>query len=230
MGTRPKGRGRSPDKGDVGHDLPEPASAPLQEQGQTPENPIGVIASDSAPLRAEHYEQVAAARRRGRALRRAASVARSSGRTTAFFAALSLLGGLFSPVGIVLGLGMGLIAWNELSGAKLLRCADPRAPRVLGHNQLAFMALLIGYGAWGMYKGLTTPMDPALAQVPQAGAAFSSLAELQTMIVVGIYGSVIAGSVLFQGSMALYYFTRARHVRKYRERTPAWIIELQKAA
>ena len=30
-----------------------------------------------------------------------------------------------------------------------------------------------------------------------------------------------------QGGTALYYFTREKHIRAYREQTPAWIVEFQ---
>jgi hypothetical protein len=31
------------------------------------------------------------------------------------------------------------------------------------------------------------------------------------------------------GALAWYYFSRAKHVRAYVERTPGWIVEMQRA-
>jgi hypothetical protein len=51
---------------------------------------------------------------------------------------------------------------------------------------------------------------------------------LEKMIAELIYGSLIAGTLIFQGLNALYYFTRAKLLRAYLAETPAWVVELQR--
>jgi hypothetical protein len=46
---------------------------------------------------------------------------------------------------------------------------------------------------------------------------------------VWVYVAVVAVAVLGPGMLAWYYFSRARHVRHYVERTPRWIVEMQRA-
>jgi hypothetical protein len=56
-----------------------------------------------------------------------------------------------------------------------------------------------------------------------------SIEQLQRTIVLATYVSLIVGSIVFQGSTAWYYFSRARHIRAYVNQTPQWVIELQRA-
>jgi hypothetical protein len=42
----------------------------------------------------------------------------------------------------------------------------------------------------------------------------------------GFYSLIIALSVCLQGGMALYYFTRRRHVESFNRGTPPWIRRL----
>src|SRR5438132_1126340 len=48
-------------------------------------------------------------------------------------------------------------------------------------------------------------------------------------MVVGGFVTVAAVGVLGPGLLAWYYFSRVRHVRAYLERTPGWIVEMQRA-
>ncbi len=55
-----------------------------------------------------------------------------------------------------------------------------------------------------------------------------SIEQLQTIVTLAVYGSVILFSIIFQGGTAWYYFTRSRHIRAYISETPQWIIDLQR--
>jgi hypothetical protein len=39
---------------------------------------------------------------------------------------------------------------------------------------------------------------------------------------------LIALTIIFQGLNAVYYFTRAKLLRRYVAETPAWVVELQR--
>jgi hypothetical protein len=59
-------------------------------------------------------------------------------------------------------------------------------------------------------------------------ALLADVAGMETTLRRGLYGLVLVGSVLMQGLTALYYFTRARHMRAYLRDTPPWVVELQR--
>ncbi|MHC5005240.1 MAG: hypothetical protein ACYTJ0_19220, partial [Planctomycetota bacterium] len=126
---------------------------------------------DAAPapapgLTPEQLEALHSARRRGRAVSRAAIVAAISGWTLAVFAFITLLSGIFSLPALLLGIGMSIAAWVELRGARGLRRLDLCAPRQLGCNQLCLAAMLCLYGGWGIISTITGPgpYDHHLAQ------------------------------------------------------------------
>ena len=145
-------------------------------------------------------------------MRGAAKVARFNGWALGGCAALSLLTGLSSlPVGVV-GLGLVVVAWNELRGRKMLLRLDRRGPRLLGRNQLGLMALVVAYSLWSIYLGLTGPTELTVL-LEQLEPTFGPLGHLQGTLTLALYGGVILLSVIFQGLNALYYFTRAEHVR-----------------
>jgi hypothetical protein len=56
--------------------------------------------------------------------------------------------------------------------------------------------------------------------------SLGNISNLYKTLAVAAYGALIAGSVIFQGLNALYYFTRARILRGYLEQTPPWVVEL----
>ena len=70
---------------------------------------------------------------------------------------------------------------------------------------LGFMALIIAYCLWAMF-GPSADLDPAVAQLLEelgedTGALVDSLAKV-------VYSAVIAGTVIFQGLNARYYYVR----------------------
>ena len=142
----------------------------------------------------------------------AAKVAGFNGWALGGFAALSLLSGLSSMTVLTVGLGLAIVAWNEFRGRKMLRRFDPRGPRLLGRNQLGLMALLVGYGLWGIYMGLTGTTE-LTALLKELEPVFGPIGHLQRSLTLAVYGGVILLSIIFQGLNALYYFTRAEHVQ-----------------
>ncbi len=150
----------------------------------------------------------------------AAKVARFNGWTIGGFAALGLLSGLSSMTVLTVGLGLAIVAWNELRGRKMLLRFDPRGPRLLGRNQLGLMALVVGYSLWSVYIGLTgtTELNALLKELEPL---FGPIGHLHRSLTLAVYGGVILLSIIFQGLNALYYFSRADHVQTCSEAAKA---------
>ena len=204
-----------------------PASPPMVRPPQ---------AGPAAPLTAEHLDQLARARLRAKKVRKAGGLAMVNGCILAMFAggsflfaAASALFGEFDVIGLVMGVGLTLLACNEFRGRSMLRRFELRACRVLGWNQLGLMALVIGYAAWMVGQALwgPNPYGEAIAREPMLAGPLGSIDQLHKTITVVIYGGLISGTLIFQGINSLYYFTRRKHVEAYVGQTPQWVVELQ---
>ena len=193
--------------------LPTPAPAPQQQ-----------------PLTPEHLRQLSAAQALGKKVARAVMVALFDGWAIATFATLTFLLSLGSIPGMLVGAAMGVIAYLELRGAKGLRRLDPRAARTLGFNQVALGSLLIGYALTSIVREMTGAGEYAAiaAADPQLGEALKPIEGLTRMLSLAVNLGLIVASLIAQGSLAAYYFSRVRYIRTYVERTPAWIVAVQK--
>ena len=187
-------------------------------------------AATSGPLSPEHLRDLELARERSKRIRRAVGVASFNGWTAGVFATVSLLIGIFSLTSLLVGVALAVVAYNELAGARLLRQFDERGPRRLGFNQIGLCGMLIVYAVWRIYATLTgpSPFDAALAAGGEAMPLIASIEHLQTAATLVIYGGLIVGTLLFQGGMAWYYFTRVHHIRVYNNETPQWLVDLQR--
>ncbi len=182
---------------------------------------------EPGPLTAEQEQELADARERARSFMGAARAATFNVWSIGIFAALTLLFGVFSLTALILGLGLAAVTWTEYRGRRMLRSFDPEGPRLLGRNQIGLMVLIVAYALWSMYQTRTHP-DPELAQMDQilGGDTSGLIASLTTIVYIG----VIAATGLFQGLMARYYFKRIPMVEAYVRETPAWVLDLQRAA
>ncbi len=205
-------------------DRPGPAGAALGEAG-TP-SPEGLA------LTPEQLEAIGLARDRGRKISRAAGVATFSGWTMACFAGLTLLSGLFSLSALLLGIGLSVIAYIELRGAKRLRRFDIGAPRQLGLNQIALGVLLFGYGLWGILEALfgPSPYEQYLAGGGAMAETIAPIDHLNRAIGVLVYALVILCGLFAPAGAAAYYFSRRRHVVAYLKNTPQWVIDTLRLA
>jgi hypothetical protein len=188
-------------------------------------------AAAPGPLSPEHLQVLAEARVRVRKVRRAAGVAAMSGWTMALFAGITLLGVLFgSMVSFILGMGLSIIAYNELRGAAMLRRLEPRAARRLGYNQICLGALIVLYSAWSLVSAMRS--DPLAAMGGSSGDAGVDelVGDLSSMVAYGLYGGMAVVGFVVPGLTAWYYFTRGNLVRKAVAQTPAWAIETLRAA
>ena len=181
----------------------------------------------SSPLAPEHLQQLSDAKRRARKVRRAASVAALSGWSMLVFACISLALAFFSDWSAwAVGIGLLLVALNELRGSAMLRRADPAGSKVLGWNQLVLAALLVAYATWSLASALRQPPGASLQSGdPQIDAMAAGITSAVTY---GLYGTMAILGLLLPGLTSIYYFTRARIVRAFLADTPAWIVEIMR--
>lgn len=185
--------------------------------------------SDDGPLTAEQRQEFADAGRRASGLAFAGKIATLNGWSIGGFAAITLVFGLFSLTALILGVGMAVVARNEFRGRALLRSFDPAGPRLLGLNQLGFMALIVLYCCWSIYQALYGS-GLQLGQFAQLEQILGDAEDLVTTLTLTLYGGVIVATVLFQGLNARYYWTRGRIIEEYLRDTPAWVVELHRSA
>ena len=131
---------------------------------------------------------------------------------------------------LVLFVGLGVVAWNEFRGASQLVACEPIAPVRLALGQVLLGSLVIAYCSWAMVSALTGPglVSRAQASDPQVTEMLAGYEELAELIAVGVYGTAIVLTLLFQGSGAVYYLSKRRAVRAYMSDTPAWILEFER--
>ncbi|MFA5388074.1 MAG: hypothetical protein WC322_06870 [Candidatus Paceibacterota bacterium] len=202
-----------------------------------PDLPPPLPAVQAGPLTPEHMQALAMADQRAKKLRSAAGVAKFNYVCFGTFGVLSLLiaageaaFGVFDWLAVVIGLGLGAIAWNESRGRKLMLRFDPKAPSVLGWNQVALIVLITAYAAWMISASLRGPSmaDEIRRQVPDAERMLGGIGNLQRTLTTLIYGSLIAATLIFQGINALYYFSRGKILRTYLAETPEWVVQFQR--
>lgn len=194
-------------------------------------------ASAAAPsagpaLSPENLRQLADARERSKKLRRAISIAKFDAWTVGVFGGLTLLVGIFTIVGWLLGGALLAVAFIEIRAARDLARMDSRAPRRLGLNQIALGTALFTYAMFGLWTVLhgPDPLAETLRQAPEAAEMLAPYSDLIRMTGVAIYVGVALVAIFAQGGMALYYFSRAKHLRAYIAQTPQWVIDFDRAA
>ena len=204
-----------------------PPASPTHPAGPTPTAAAGATDRAGGALTREQLAAFTQARRRGRKISRAATVAAVSGWTLAVFAFITLLGGLFSLASLLLGIGLGIVAYFELRGSKGLRGLDDTAPRRLGFNQIALGAMIVVYCGWSIWLAVAGPgpYDSYLAQGGDTAEMIEPIAQLHRAMTSAFYTLLIGVSVVAQGCTSLYYFTRRRHMIAYLRETPAWVVE-----
>ncbi len=187
----------------------------------------------SGPLTPDHQQELLAANLRAKKIRGAIGVAAFNTWSLAVFAAISLPFALWSWPSLILEAGLAVVAYNEFRGRNGLRRFDPAAARLLGWNQLGLWALLVGYSVWSIGSALVAPnpYEGALRANPELGTSMlGSIGDLYLAVTFAVYGGMIVGTTLMQGLNAWYYFTRDKHVQAYLDATPAWVVDLQRAA
>ena len=106
-------------------------------------------------LTPEDRDVIGRSRKVAKPVLRAATIASVSGWTLAVFGGLSVLLGIFSIAGLLLGVGLLVCALQELRGAAALRRFEVAAPQSLMMNQCALCVMLVAYSGWMLYTSLT---------------------------------------------------------------------------
>ena len=179
---------------------------------------------EQSPLSPSQQEDFAKAGERARKILAAGKVATFNGWTLGVLGALSLLFGLFSMVGFIVGVCLAVVAWNEFRGRGLLRRFDSRGLRILVWNQVGLMVLVVAYCLWSMFRTVAHPSNEVLQLEELAGIP----ADFVNDLTMTVYGLTILLTLLFQGLNARYYFARIRLLADYLRETPRWIIDLQR--
>ena len=208
--------------------------SPGQPQGvhadrdPAPEPNLRLAPSDPSPLGAGRLSELVRARRRARPLRRAARTASLSAWSTLALGACALPFGLGDMKTLALALAFVALGYNELCARRALFRFEANAPARLALNQLALAGVLIGYAVLSIYDlgPITIPTQGIDASLVQSGSLDQgSIEELSRMLSATVYAGLIVGTILFQGSTALYYITRRAPMRRFLALTPPWVVE-----
>lgn len=164
-------------------------------------------------------------------IRRAAAVASFSGWTTAIGAVISLaLAAAGGWVNLAAAAVLGVVAFNELRGRRMLLRLDLGGPLLLAINQGALALAAVAYAGWGLWEG-TSAYDAKLAEI---AAADPELAETLASMVRGataaVYVTIGFVGFLVPGLTALYYYSRRPVIARLRRTTPAWARDVFGAA
>ena len=187
---------------------------------------MSAISPSAIHLTPHQLRELTAARAAHKTIRRAIAVATFDGWTIAVFAIANCLCGLADLPSMIVGLALGAMAFVEIRGASQLRCLDQSAPRRLAINQILLGLLLSAYAVCQIYQHLHNPSPlAAVTQAdPRVGKRFEDMFQ---SLAVALYGCLIIFAILAQGGAAFFYFTREKYLREYRQRTPAWILQMQ---
>ena len=182
----------------------------------------------ASPFSPQQMQEMAAARDAMKGIHRAVWMGQMDGWSLAIFGGLTLICGLTSPTAILVGLGLGTVAFVELRTLPKLKQLDPKAPNVLAYNQLALAGILIVYAVWNLAfpAALSDEITKAAPELKQMLGDVQGLSDLINRLV---YYALIMVAVGAQGSMALFYFRRTKMVRDILTNTPPWIIQMQQA-
>lgn len=172
---------------------------------------------------------------RRKAIKNAAATARTSAAVTLVLGILAVLFVLVWPSwqSAVMAVGLCAVGTVEYLGHRKMRQADPAAARLLGRNQLAFLALIVLYCVVQMVSfspeqaraaALSAESRSQLDAMPSMAKDIDSqIDRWAPLVVYSFYGLVIVLSGAFQGGLAAYYFTRRRHLEAFNRDTPAWV-------
>jgi hypothetical protein len=188
-----------------------------------------------SPLSEQHFAQVRRVIAVRRPVVRTARTARASAWTILIIGLLSLPLAVLSmnvlSIGVVVG--VCIIGLRERAGAARLLRGDVDAAGMLAGNQLAFLLLILLYcgvqiGRLAAGGGAAGAISSVEAQLSQAldPATMAQLKRMTNLATYGLYGLVAGISILYQGGMAAYYYSRRQHLLTLRQTTPPWIERL----
>lgn len=177
---------------------------------------------DPAPLSGAQKAALDDAAVRLHTLLRPARIASVNAWTLGIFGALTLIWGVVGGGGVLIGLALLTVAWNERRGRDRLRALDPDGARILAWNQLILAGVVTAYCLVTIVRARLAP-DPSLQRLEAlAGLPADLVADLTTLV----YGSVILVVGFVQVLLARYHARREAPLEAFRESTPGWVVEL----
>jgi hypothetical protein len=192
----------------------------------------------ASPLDESQFALVQEAARIYKPIKKAAWIALGSAITTLMIGAVAVPFSLVWPSfsGILITVGLCAVGVVEFLGHRKLVQADPSAARFLAMNQLAFLGLIVIYCLIQMLT-FSPAEAKAAAVTPEFRAALNGMPEMTRdvdnfidkyglLATCGFYSLVIFLSVLFQGGLAYYYFTRRKFLEAFQRETPPWVRRL----
>ncbi len=194
-------------------------------------NVVALGAEPDSPLSESHFlllRQVVVAHR---PVRNAVRVARTSAISILAVGVLSLPCLMIVPGWLNMGVVFGIcvIGIIEYSGAVKMRQGLPEAAGMLGTNQLALLGLIVIYCLLQMISfssdaALSAVLQGRSSELSDLGVAIEqTFRSLAPLVVYTLYSLVIVLSAIFQGGLAVYYFSRRRYLEAAQRETPAWI-------
>lgn len=161
-----------------------------------------------------------------RYIRAAARVAFFSAASMIAIGALSLIFSIwpFSFFDTAVSIALLVLGYGEFRGSVRMKRADPSAPWFLCRNQLiliAFVAVICPFVVYRMIPDIDEAFttNPELNQLLDEKAMHTTALHYAPLVVAGMVALV----ALSQGGLALYYLTRKRRIREYKEATPQWV-------
>ena len=203
-----------------------------------PPQPIVAVREDRssgrlllAGLSPEQIAAIRAADIRAKKIRRAAKFAASEGTLSMIVGLSSLACFMFGWINAVLGILLGIFAYNTIRGANMLKRFDRAAVPLLAWNEVFLIAIVTLYSAYSIYSGLSTGGDPLTSKIisPEDIQLLNIDPKLIRESIWAFYLSLIALTALSQGLVGYYYKTREKHLEAYLQETPQWIVDFQKA-
>ena len=217
-----------------------PAAPAAQTPGAMPKKVhAAIVGPDGVPLSADSMKAIARAQKHAKRIRTATFLATFNFWSAAIFAGftclyavVSLAFGSVSIVALTVGAGLSIIASNELRGRRMLQQFNLRGPRLLGWNQIGYLALITVYCAFRVSHTLAGDGEygQIMMQHPELSDFLEPVGEMMRWGIFATYVLIFVISSVVMGGNAIYYFTRRKHLQAYLDETPAWVVDFLRRA
>jgi hypothetical protein len=192
--------------------------------------PLDLGPTRADPLGPADYAALARAGSALRPVRRGERVAGASGLITLLAGLISLPFVLGSGVGLALAVSLAVVGWREMFLRKGLRSLEPMACGRLARNQLLLGASLGLYAIVQLVRGPANLGDITGGQLDQVPELAASADGIMRLVHLGVYGGLVVGAIVVQGSQALYYKRVGKKLRRAYAEHPIWVMRVHAAA
>jgi len=183
-----------------------------------------------------------------RPIERAASTARASGTLIMVSGLLTvLIAGIVALaqgdpmsqlIALVVGAMLITLGAIERGASRDIARAVPRACSRLVWNQMMLFGVVVLWcgsemknfqdvAISGNASVISPEAEPLLAEAfPAMATQVEQLNEMLPALIYGFFGFLVVMSLVFQGTLALYYNSRRRKMKAFREDLPPWVAEI----